>query len=143
MRGVILIQPATNNPIMIIKIPTIRCTNTPVFPVNNSCAHLPIKVKLNPKLKNMSETPKRKKKACVNNFLRTFISLFVSNSFTLTPVIYDKYIGNIGNVHGFKKDKTPAPTANQSVTSPPIVKTSFRPYFSIQTKDFLLLIQHI
>src|SRR5699024_4069371 len=84
----------------------------------------------------------KKKKQCASNVPRILPCFAPCNSFTLIPVIYDKYAGNIGSTQGDKKDNAPAPNANTiptnknvSVSIPPIVTPSFYYYTQFQAKQ--------
>src|SRR5699024_365697 len=91
--------------------------STLVSPTKNFCIHCPKKDAPIPKLIKTRETPSKKKKACCNKVLLIFFVASPCNSFTLIPVIYDKYARNIGNTHGDKNDKAPAPNDNNTPTN--------------------------
>src|SRR5699024_10527520 len=51
------------------------------------------------------------KKECCKSVFRTCFVCCPCNSFTLIPVIYDKYAGKIGRTQGERNDNAPAPNA--------------------------------
>src|SRR5699024_1005543 len=91
--------------------------STLVSPTKNFCIHCPKKDAPIPKLIKTRETPSKKKKACCNKVLLILFVASPCNSFTLIPVIYDKYAGNIGNTHGDKNDNAPAANDNSTPTN--------------------------
>jgi len=64
---------------------------------------------LMPKIKNTVDSPRTKNNAATTARLRAALSSSISD--TLTPPIYAKYGGTIGNTQGLRNDKIPAENA--------------------------------
>src|SRR5699024_11873522 len=74
-------------------------------------SHFQIRDDPTPILTNINYTPNKKKKECCKSVFRTCFVCCPCNSFTLIPVIYDKYAGKIGRSQGERNDNAPAPNA--------------------------------